>query len=78
MSIIKRLMICMKIIGIYFEGQRENIGPGLRSRYSRTVRGSDSGGWRDFPYPSIPPLGPTQPPIQRVTGLFLGGKAAGA
>ena len=33
---------------------------------------------RDFPYLSIPNLGPTQSSIQWVLGLFLGDKAAGA
>jgi hypothetical protein len=41
-------------------------GPGIESRWGR-----------DFPQSSIPPMGPTQPPIQWVPGLFLGGEAAG-
>ena len=35
--------------------------------------------WRqDFPHPSTPALGLTQPPVQWATGLIPGGKAAGA
>ena len=41
-------------------------GPGIESRW-----------WRDIPQPSRPTLGATQPPIQRVSVLFLGVKAAG-
>jgi hypothetical protein len=40
-----------------------------------TVLGLNPGGGRDFPNPSTPALGPTQPPKK---GLFPEGKAAGS
>ena len=48
---------------------RDNVldGPGIEFRCGR-----------DFPHPSRPALGPTQPPIQWVPGLFPRVKAVGA
>ena len=43
----------------------------------RTVRGSNSGGGRDFPNPSRSSLGPIESRAQWVPVHFLGGKAAG-
>ena len=67
---------------IKFEPNDKNVGRdssvGIATRYELDGPGIESRLGRDFQHPSRPALGPTQPPIQWVPGLFPGGKAAGA
>jgi len=51
---------------------------GIATRYGLEGPGIESRCGRNFPHPTRPALGPTQPPIKWVQGLFPGGKAAGA
>ena len=50
---------------------------GIATRYGLDGPGIESRWGRDFPHPSRPSLGPTQPPIQWVPGLSRGVKRPG-
>ena len=56
-----------RFVFIHIETRYGLDGPTIESRWGR-----------DFPHPSRPALGPTQPIMQWVSGPFRGGKAAGA
>ena len=45
---------------------------GIATRYGLDGPGVESRWGRDFPHPSRPALGPTQPPVQWVPGLSCG------
>jgi len=47
---------------------------GIATRYGLDGSGIEFRWGRDFPHPTRPALGPTQPPIQRGTGSFPGVK----
>jgi hypothetical protein len=51
---------------------------GIATRYGLDGQGIGSPWGRDYPHPSRPAVGPTQPPAKWVSGLLPGGKAAGA
>jgi hypothetical protein len=51
---------------------------GIAARYGLDGPGIEPQQGRDFPHLSRPSLGPTQPPVQLVLGLFRRGKATGA
>jgi hypothetical protein len=50
----------------------------ITTHYGLDGTGIESRLGRDFPHPSRPALGPTQPPVQWVPELLPGGKATGA
>ena len=52
------------------EGQDSSVG--IATSYGLDGPGVEARWRRDFPHPSRPALGPTQPPIQWVPGLFRG------
>ena len=49
----------------------------ITKRYVLDSSGAEFQEGRDFPHTSITAVGPTQLPVQWVTGLFPRGKAAG-
>jgi hypothetical protein len=65
------------ILSLWYVTGRDSV-VSIATHYGLDGPGIESWWGRDFSQPSSLALGPTQPPIQWVPGLFPGGKAAGA
>jgi hypothetical protein len=65
-----------KFVFVFHVGRDSSVS--IATRYGLDGPGIEFRWGRDFSHPARPALGPTQPPIQWVPGLFPGGKAAGA
>jgi hypothetical protein len=63
---------------VHMNTRERDSSVGIAIRYGLEGPGIESRCWREFPHPSRPALGPTQPPVQWVPRLFPGAKAAGA
>jgi len=59
------------------EGKGRDNSVGIATRYGLDGPGIKSRWGRDFPHPSRPALGTTQPPVQRETGLARGERGRG-
>jgi hypothetical protein len=75
-SLCNLIIILSKSLPIWERSRDSSVG--IANRYGIDGPGIESRWGRDFLHPSRPALGPTQPPIQLVSGLFPGGKATGA
>ena len=68
---IKQIKTCLTLFG----GRDSSVG--IATRYGLDGPGIETWWGRDFPHPSRPAIGPTQPPVQWVPGLYPGVKQPG-